>query len=192
MLQHLWQTSNLPEVFSSVGHLSSMTWSPRVKASQTNEPGVELVANSWSETLLMSLQHLQDLKQPQPVVNQGEGIKTENPKRLTYTYNTTVTRSQIHQASRPTSQQCHHVLYLGFAGGNVGNLGDMLNVHWVLSEIRRAMTWGVTLRSYLEPQRDFTEARLQDSHPHGVDSEPSAGSDLSDPPDSDGPGLELS
>lgn len=50
--------TNLPEVFSSVRHFSIMPCSPRMKSGQANKPGVELITNSRTETMLMGLQDL--------------------------------------------------------------------------------------------------------------------------------------
>lgn len=49
-----------------------------------------------------------------------------------------------------------------------------------------------TTQTNLQLQGDFSEARLEDSCPHGIYSKPSASGYLSNTPSSNGPGLQLS
>ena len=119
------------------------------------------------------------------------------PKYLAYTYNASITRSQIHKASLSTSQQCHHIFYLSFAGRNIRDLEDILKSFWLKIMLynkykRNYISNYSTFRPYLEPQWDFSEAWLEDPHPHDIHSQSSASSYLSNTPCSEVPGLELS
>lgn len=53
-----WKMSNLPEIFSSVRHFAVVTCSPGMKASKPDKPGVELIANSRTEAVVIGFQNL--------------------------------------------------------------------------------------------------------------------------------------